>query len=322
MQISVIVPVYNSEKILRRCIDSILAQTFTDFELLLVNDGSTDFSGIICDEYAKKDTRVRVFHKENGGVSSARNLGLDNALGKWIVFCDSDDCVFPNWLENFAIDSEKVDLICQGIECTRPMCGEQENNNTYIYGVYFEGGIGEGLYKLIKQGIVGYVYIKCFKKSLIDKYQLRFNHHLTIQEDEEFVLRYMMICDIMKSTDLIGYHYETPNLATKYLDLQKQYEVNKLLYNIVKVNNGGVWENIVKYYMWFYVYEFILMFQKESHKHELLLEFRKNVGNDIMRTQLYFLTKWIIYIDVTGYISTFILDIHLRIKNAISTYKK
>lgn len=90
-KISVIVPVYNSEKYLHRCIDSILAQTFTDFEVLLIDDGSTDSSGEICDEYAHKDSRVRVFHKENGGVSSARNLGLDNAKGEWISFVDSDD---------------------------------------------------------------------------------------------------------------------------------------------------------------------------------------------------------------------------------------
>ena len=100
--ISVIVPVYNTEKYLHRCIDSILNQTFTDFELLLINDGSTDSSSAICDEYAEKDCRVRVFHKPNGGVSSARNLGLEKAQGEWITFCDSDDRVYPTWLQNFA----------------------------------------------------------------------------------------------------------------------------------------------------------------------------------------------------------------------------
>ena len=77
--ISIIVPVYNAEKSLRRCIDSILSQSYKDFELLLINDGSTDASGDICDEYAKRDARIRVFHKQNGGASSARNVGLDNA---------------------------------------------------------------------------------------------------------------------------------------------------------------------------------------------------------------------------------------------------
>lgn len=90
-KISVIVPVYNTEKYLQHCIDSILAQTFTDFELLLIDDGSKDGSGVICDKYAAKDKRVKVFHKENGGVSSARNMGLDNAKGEWLIFLDSDD---------------------------------------------------------------------------------------------------------------------------------------------------------------------------------------------------------------------------------------
>ena len=80
-KISIIVPVYKVERYLPHCIDSILAQTFTDFELLLIDDGSPDNSGKICDEYAAKDTRIRVFHKDNGGVSSARNFGLDNANG-------------------------------------------------------------------------------------------------------------------------------------------------------------------------------------------------------------------------------------------------
>ena len=92
-KISIIVPVYNTEKYLRCCIDSILVQTFADFELLLINDGSTDSSGTICEEYALEDRRVRVFHKENGGVSSARNVGLDNARGEWITFVDSDDYI-------------------------------------------------------------------------------------------------------------------------------------------------------------------------------------------------------------------------------------
>ena len=94
--ISVIVPVYKAEKYLARCVDSVLSQTFTDFELLLIDDGSPDNSGLICDEYAKKDSRVHVFHKENGGVSSARNLGLEKAAGEWIVFIDADDWILPN----------------------------------------------------------------------------------------------------------------------------------------------------------------------------------------------------------------------------------
>ncbi len=99
-KISVIVPVYNVEKYLRRCIDSILSQTFSDFELLLIDDGSKDKSGDICDEYVAKDVRIKVFHKANAGVSSARNLGLDKAKGEFIFFVDSDDFLDKTHLEN------------------------------------------------------------------------------------------------------------------------------------------------------------------------------------------------------------------------------
>ena len=95
-KISVIVPVYNTEKYLHRCIDSVLAQTYKDFELLLIDDGSKDSSGAICDEYAARDSRVKVFHKENGGVSSARNAGLAIASGDWIMHLDGDDWIAPD----------------------------------------------------------------------------------------------------------------------------------------------------------------------------------------------------------------------------------
>lgn len=97
--ISVIVPVYNVAPYLPRCIDSILAQSFGDFELLLIDDGSTDVSGAICDEYARKDKRIKVFHKENGGLSDARNYGMERARGDYISFVDSDDYVGTDYLK-------------------------------------------------------------------------------------------------------------------------------------------------------------------------------------------------------------------------------
>lgn len=91
--ISVIVPVFNAQNTLNRCVNSILNQTFRNWELLLIDDGSTDKSCEICNQYAAIDKRIKVFHKENGGVSSARNIGLDNANGDWITFVDSDDFI-------------------------------------------------------------------------------------------------------------------------------------------------------------------------------------------------------------------------------------
>ena len=108
--VSVIVPVYRAEEYLNRCVDSILAQTFTDFEVILVDDGSPDSCGEICDDYARRDPRVRAFHKENGGVSSARNMGLNHAQGEWIAFVDADDWVLSHYLETILVGKD-TDII-------------------------------------------------------------------------------------------------------------------------------------------------------------------------------------------------------------------
>lgn len=110
-KISVIVPVYNTEKYLDICIQSILSQTYTDFELLLIDDGSTDSSGAICDKYAEQDSRVRVFHNENGGASSARNMGLDNAKGEWITFVDSDDWIDIEMFNSLILCQNNADIV-------------------------------------------------------------------------------------------------------------------------------------------------------------------------------------------------------------------
>lgn len=115
-KISVIVPVYKVEKFLPECIESILSQTFEDFEMILVNDGSPDASGKICDDYATRDSRIRVFHKENGGVTSARKLGVENAKGEWVMFVDGDDKIFPYALDSLFRIAESEDEIdiCEG----------------------------------------------------------------------------------------------------------------------------------------------------------------------------------------------------------------
>ena len=102
-KISVIVPVYKAEKYLNRCVDSILAQTFTDFEVLLIDDGSPDRSGEICDEYTKKDVRIHVYHQQNCGAGAAREFGVNKASGTWIMFVDSDDTIPVDSLENLLL---------------------------------------------------------------------------------------------------------------------------------------------------------------------------------------------------------------------------
>ena len=114
MKVSIIVPVYKSEPFLEDCINSIINQIFTDWELILVDDGSPDFCGRICDSFAVKDSRIKVLHQKNSGVSVARNRGIYQAKGEYICFVDSDDLIEPDFLNSFWIGEENADLYLQG----------------------------------------------------------------------------------------------------------------------------------------------------------------------------------------------------------------
>ena len=196
-KISIIVPVYNTEKYLPRCIDSILGQSFADFELLLIDDGSTDESGAICDAYAAKDNRVRVFHKENGGVSSARNLGLDNAQGEWVYFVDSDDEVLPDGLLTLSdAICEKVDVVMIGYE-------KIDENGRLIESVGKEGqdellSQKESLSSLYHGHALGYSYLgwmwlRMFRREIINNKTIRFDTSLRIKEDTLFETQYLCL---------------------------------------------------------------------------------------------------------------------------------
>lgn len=126
--LSVIVPVYNVEDYLGRCVESILAQTYKNLEIILVDDGAKDSSGAICDAYAQKDRRIQVIHKENGGLSSARNAGLDMATGTYIAFVDSDDWIEPDAYENMLKVAQKLDvkLVCGGRYDVKSKTGEKK----------------------------------------------------------------------------------------------------------------------------------------------------------------------------------------------------
>lgn len=211
--ISIIVPVYNSEKSLHKCIDSILCQTYKSIELLLINDGSKDHSGEICEEYANKDSRVRVFHKENGGVSSARNVGLDNARGEWITFCDSDDTVMPEWIENFSELYIGNALVVQGFS--------PSIEDKFKSGGKFRSGVlsvGSALSYLYECSALGYVWNKLFLRSIIIKNHVRFCPEVTFREDELFTLQYCENIAEVAFSSKQGYNYRVPNFVVKYQD--------------------------------------------------------------------------------------------------------
>lgn len=208
-QISVIVPVYNAEKWLRRCVDSILAQTFTDFELLLIDDGSTDGSPSICDEYAGKDSRVRVFHKSNGGVSPTRNLGIVNPVGGgvFLTFINADDWVEPDYLEN----------LLAGKGCDLSVCNYKIDGSDIVWNSNINNGIQnkDGIrYLFISGQYSGYSFIgtncKLFKSAIITRENLRFNENISSGEDSLFVLEYFCHINDYYGTDKKLYHYWQP----------------------------------------------------------------------------------------------------------------
>ncbi len=214
--ISVIVPVYNTEKYLHRCIDSLLKQTFQNFEILLINDGSSDLSGQICDEYAIKDSRVKVYHKKNGGVSSARNLGLDNCKGERICFVDSDDWVDDRFLQFFL--EKDTDIIVQGfyaanwpyVDTDREVYvgideieGDRENILLFLDNLWLSRNIG-------------YLWTRCFRRAIIDINHIRFNEEFILREDEEFITKYMTYCSSYSTINKGTYHYLRPNYSNKY----------------------------------------------------------------------------------------------------------
>ena len=207
-KVSIIVPVFKAEKYLNRCIDSILAQTFTDWELLLIDDGSPDRSGDICDEYAKKDIRIRVFHKKNGGVSSARNLGLYNVQGEYVTFVDSDDWIDVNTLNVCFSQIEIYDLDILQFSYTR---NERKLGNVLDFESHvctLKDYINEKKLLLCVGGTI-------FSVDVIKQNHIRFNEKMKLAEDQLFVLSCMELSKrIMRIPNILYYYYDNPCSAT------------------------------------------------------------------------------------------------------------
>lgn len=206
-RISVIVPVYNAEKTLARCIEALLGQTYGNIELLLVDDGSKDGSLAICREYAEKDNRITVIHKENGGVSSARNAGLDAATGAYIMFCDSDDWVEEDWCRQLLKHYEPDSLVmcCYYIEDGPKMFSS--NLNPEISPIRYPRS---KFYDLKMKGMFA-PWNKIFSRKVIKKYSIRFKEDITNGEDMLFNIEYLFyISGPIIQIPYKGIHYTWP----------------------------------------------------------------------------------------------------------------
>lgn len=224
--VSVIVPVYKAEKFLNRCIDSILAQTYENFELILIDDGSPDNSGAICDEYAQKDNRIKAIHQENAGVSVARNTGIAQAKGDWILFIDSDDFVETEYISSLLKVSRLDSLIIQGYKTVSAnhtiaiqSLNEKQYDKTNFSQLFAEPKFYE----------YGHPFGKLYETKLIKQHQIQFNTNLSYAEDLIFLLNYILHINRILYISGTYYNYTiSPNSLSQQIN---PFENEYLLFN-------------------------------------------------------------------------------------------
>lgn len=220
-KVSIVIPVYNAEKSIERCLDSIIEQSFSDFELILVNDGSTDSSLKILEEYAEKDERIKFITQENAGPSTARNTGIDNATGKYVYFVDADDYIVKDAIERFYRAA-----ISSGAELT--VCGYYiiKDGNTKEFESYYEPGVYEESesreialdllnnhsYKYLRP----YIWIRMVRRDVLENPRLRFTDGIRRSEDYLFTTElHFRISKLCLITDQYLYYYvDTENSIT------------------------------------------------------------------------------------------------------------
>ena len=241
--ISVIVPIYNNEKSAEECIGSILSQSFENFELILVDDGSTDGSSDICDRYGRKDSRVKVIHNTNHGVSHARNTGIEMASGEYIAFVDADDYINKDTLK-IAYDNirkNEVDVViwnnffCKGesekenIEFPKTsIINNRTVRNELVVTTLCPTMTSFGENAKVFVGM-GFVWNKLFKKELIDKNEIRFDSGVELYEDVAFICKYMNNVESVSFVDTPLYHYRVSDKGATLRYKPNIIESNKLL---------------------------------------------------------------------------------------------
>ena len=219
--ISIIVPIYNAEKTLLKCLDSILVQSYRNFELILIDDGSKDNSPNICNKYAAIDSRVIVIHKENGGVSSARNAGLDISKGKWITFIDSDDYITDCYLMD--VENSHEDVIFKKYQWLR------EDGLFPGTNIKEKSSFNDFLSSYITDSLIRGPVFKFYRKDLLG--DIRFLTDMKIGEDVQFVFRYLAKCKTYRLLSRGEYIVRTAEVPDEVnYAISVEYAVNSLLH--------------------------------------------------------------------------------------------
>lgn len=234
-EVSIIVPVYQVENYIRQCVDSILAQTFTDFELILVDDGSKDRSGQICDEYAVMDQRVKVFHKKNGGLSDARNYGMDQADGNYFMFVDSDDYIAPTMLEYLytALINKEADIAV----CNFLYFFEEDRKKDFSTNIQSEILSGAEIFYKRKNersyGIWTVAWNKLYKRETLGKVRFRFGKY---HEDEFWANDiYQMDIKVVTIPECLYYYRQRNNSIMGRKNIKRDFDILEALQERIAV---------------------------------------------------------------------------------------
>ncbi|WP_418991752.1 glycosyltransferase family 2 protein [Alistipes sp.] len=242
MLISIIIPVFKAEKYISECIESVLRQTMSDFELILIDDGSPDASGAICDRYAREDDRIRVFHNPNQGVSQARNCGLNNAQGKFVVFIDADDWVEPTHLEQFVQSGiEEGGIAFTNLVEERSYMPDNSVSLRHYPMPDCSVPVGAGyracmevIAKLLRVRCFGWTCNKMFSRATIEKYNVRFDPNFRYAEDEIFTAQYCAHINhiVCNSNPTYHYRYVPTSLLRGQVDPHTLMRTRIHIYNV------------------------------------------------------------------------------------------
>lgn len=228
--ISIIVPVYNSERYLCRCLDSILNQKLSEWECILIDDGSKDGSGKICDDYEGKDIRIKTYHVKNGGPSRARNIGLSHAKGIWVSFVDSDDWINPNFLSNMIENSKNTDIVFSSF--TVHYQGKTMMPNT-LDGVFVGAPFFMALSRICRLNLFGYTWLKLYRREVIETNRIRFDEDISYMEDSLFTWNFVCCVGRLGCVNVHDYQYNLndTSISLRHRDALTVYNINKKIFN-------------------------------------------------------------------------------------------
>lgn len=273
-KISIIVPVYNCEELIQRCINSLLKQTYKNIEILLIDDGSKDNSGKICDEYEKKDSRIKVFHKENGGVSSSRNLGLKKMTGNYFMFVDSDDYLDFNSIESLINNLKKDDEII-GL-CYKEIFDNKEKikRRPIIYTR------DDFIVSILNNETPGCCWGILYNSNLQKKENLFFDSNTNYMEDTLFLINYLIIADIAKVNfiDLAYYNYYVNPSSLTHSNISIN-TIKGYHYSLDKINDltNYIYDEFVTNDKIFLLEACCTLINNEVGRLELIKYFKKNL---------------------------------------------